>query len=169
VTGPDQAPNKLVPWGKKDVRDVAMDIIDVALRLIVAAMIGVAFGLNRDLHGKPTGVRTLGLIALGAATVVLGVGRGVGADTSRVVQGIVTGIGFIGAGVIVRSDQPEVVHGLTTAACVWLTACGGAVCGVADWSVILLGAPLVVLVLTFGGSLEQTLHRHWPPRSTTDA
>jgi putative Mg2+ transporter-C (MgtC) family protein len=102
------------------------------LRLCVAALAGVALGLNRDLHGKPTGVRTLGLVAIGAALIVLGLSRGESADTSRVIQGIVTGIGFIGAGVIIRPGQGEQIQGLTTAACVWVTACFGAACGVAD-------------------------------------
>jgi putative Mg2+ transporter-C (MgtC) family protein len=146
-----------------------MDIVNIALRLIVAALIGVALGLNRDLHGKPTGVRTLGLVALGAALIVLAVSRGGGADISRVMQGIVTGIGFIGAGVIIRREDGEEVHGLTTAACVWLTACAGAACGVADWPVILLSAPLVALLLMFGGRLEQFFHQRWPRRTVSDA
>ena len=112
-----------------------MDMLDIALRLIVAVLAGVALGLNRDLHGKPTGVRTLGIVALGAALVVLAGGGQNSSDASRIIQGIVTGIGFIGAGVIIRRDQGEEVHGLTTAACVWLTACIGAACAVAHWAV----------------------------------
>jgi putative Mg2+ transporter-C (MgtC) family protein len=139
-----------------------MDTLDIASRLIVAVLVGVALGLNRDLHGRPTGVRTLGLVGLGSALIVLAVGGNDSAATSRVIQGIVTGIGFLGAGVIVRQGHGEHVQGLTTAACVWLTACAGAACAIADWRVILLSAPLVALVLTFGGILERAFHRFWP-------
>ena len=79
-----------------------MDTFDIALRLSAAALAGVTLGLNRDLHGKPTGVRTLGLVALGSALVVLAIAQGSNAEASRVIQGIVTGIGSLGAGVIVR-------------------------------------------------------------------
>src|SRR5947209_18775278 len=101
--------------------EVAMDMLDIALRLIVAVLAGVALGLNRDLHGKPTGVRTLGIVGIGSALAVLAIGAASGADVSRVIQGVLTGIGFLGVGVIVRNEGQH-VHGLTTAACVWLTA-----------------------------------------------
>src|SRR5689334_12411306 len=123
-----------------------MDIMEIAIRLSVAALAGVALGLNRDLRGKPTGVRTLGLVGLASAAAVIAVG-GTGNDAaSRVIQGIVTGIGFLGAGVIIRNDSGKRVHGLTTAACVWLTACAGAACGVGEWRLIAAAAPLVFLL-----------------------
>src|SRR5260370_7295271 len=99
-----------------------MDTLDIALRLGAAPLVGVGLGLNRDLHGKPTGVRTLGLVCLGSALAVLSIHAVTGTDASRVIQGIVTGVGFLGAGVIVRHDSGHHVHGLTTAACVWGTA-----------------------------------------------
>jgi len=144
--------------------------IDIALRLGMATTIGVVLGLNRDLHGKPTGVRTLGLVGLGSALVVLGFGQASSADASRVIQGIVTGIGFLGAGVIVRNEQGHNIHGLTTAACVWLTACMGAVCGVSEWRVILLSLPLVLLLLIFGGPFENGIRRRFmkPPDAETN-
>jgi putative Mg2+ transporter-C (MgtC) family protein len=105
-----------------------MDILDIAVRLGVATLVGVLLGLNRDLHGKSTGVRTLGLVCLGSALAVLSIHAATGTEESRVIQGIVTGVGFLGAGVIVRSEKGHHVHGLTTAACVWVTACVGAAC-----------------------------------------
>ena len=138
-----------------------MDTADIVIRLGLAALAGVALGLNRDLHGKPTGVRTLGLVGLASALVVIAVGHGNG-DASRVIQGIVTGIGFLGAGVIVRNEKGKHVHGLTTAACVWLTACVGAACGVGEWRLVLLAAPIVFVILVFGGHFEKWLHRLWP-------
>jgi hypothetical protein len=82
-----------------------MDILDIAVRLGVATLIGVLLGLNRDLHGKSTGVRTLGLVCLGSALAVLSIHAATGTEESRVIQGIVTGVGFLGAGVIIRSEK----------------------------------------------------------------
>ncbi len=138
-----------------------METAEIALRLGVAALAGAALGLNRDLHGKPTGVRTLALVGLAAAQIVIAVGNGEG-DVSRVMQGIVTGIGFLGAGVIVRGEKGKHVHNLTTAACVWLTACAGMVCGVGEWRLLLVATPIVAVVLIFGGTFEKWVHRHWP-------
>ena len=139
-----------------------METFDIGLRLCAAALVGVALGLNRDLHGKPTGVRTLGLVGLGSALVVLATAQASSADASRVIQGIVTGIGFLGAGVIVRGDQGQHIHGLTTAACVWMTACIGAACGIAAWPMILLTIPIIFIILIFGGPFEKMIHRRWP-------
>src|SRR3954465_14476247 len=138
-----------------------MELTDIAIRLVVATLAGAALGLNRDLRGKPTGVRTLGLVGLASAMIVVAVGDGEG-DVSRVMQGIVTGIGFLGAGVIIRSEKGKHVHNLTTAACVWLTACVGAACGVAEWRLLLIGAPIVAVLLIFGGAFEKWVHRRWP-------
>src|ERR1700730_18163047 len=112
-----------------------MDILDIAVRLGVATLGGVLLGLNRDLHRKSTGVRTLGLVCFGSALAVLSIHAATGMEESRVIQGIVTGVGFLGAGVIVRSEKGHHVHGLTTAACVWVTACVGAAWAVAAWAV----------------------------------
>jgi putative Mg2+ transporter-C (MgtC) family protein len=139
-----------------------MDIIDIALRLGAALVVGGALGLNRDLHHKPTGLRTLSLVALGSALAVMTVTRAADINAvSRVIQGTLTGIGFLGAGVIVRTVDGEHIHGLTTAALTWLTACMGVVCGVAEWQVILVGVPLVFAVLRFGGPIEKAIHRRW--------
>src|SRR4051812_32134836 len=144
-----------------------MDTADIVMRLGLAALAGGALGLNRDLHGKPTGVRTLGLVGLASAMIVVAVGHGEG-DVSRVMQGIVTGIGFLGAGVIVRSEKGKHVHNLATAACVWLAACIGAACGVANWPLVVAGAPIVLVLLVFGGRFEKFVHRRWPLDSETE-
>jgi putative Mg2+ transporter-C (MgtC) family protein len=146
-----------------------MDTLDIALRLGAAALFGVALGLNRDLHGKPTGVRTLGLVGVGAALAVLAVSGGSSADMSRVIQGILTGIGFLGVGVIVRNNEGQHIHGLTTAACVWVTACIGVACAVAEWRIVLISAPLVFVILVLGGPFEKVIHRYWPRSGPTDA
>ena len=146
-----------------------MDTLDIALRLSAAALAGVTLGLNRDLHGKPTGVRTLGLVGVGAALAVLAISGGSSADMSRVIQGILTGIGFLGVGVIVRNNEGQHVHGLTTAACVWVTACLGVTCAVAEWRIVLISVPLIFVILVFGGRFEKAIHRLWPGSGTTDA
>jgi putative Mg2+ transporter-C (MgtC) family protein len=141
-----------------------MHTLDIALRLGAATLVGIIIGLNRDLHGKPTGVRTLGLVCLGSALAVLSMRAGTSTDASRIIQGIVTGVGFLGAGVIIRSTGGHHVHGLTTAACVWVTACIGTACAVAEWQIVVLGASLVLIILIFGGSFEKAINQHWPGR-----
>ena len=137
-----------------------MTIVDIVLRVVVAAIAGALIGLNRDLHGKATGVRTLGLVGLGSALAVLAGGGGDNAAASRGIQGIVTGIGFLGAGVIIRPRAKGQVQGLTTAASVWLTAAFGAACGVGAWRVVIIGVPVAFVVLVLGGRLEQ-LSEQW--------
>jgi len=146
-----------------------MDTLEIALRLGAAAVIGIAVGLNRDLHGKAMGVRTLGVVAVGAALAVLAVREFTGAEVSRVIQGIVTGIGFLGVAVIVRSPDGQQVQGLTTAACAWATAAMGAACGVALWRVVLIGVVIIFVILHLGGPFEQAIHRRWPHRKPDDA
>ena len=148
-----------------------MDILDIALRLGAATVVGAVLGLNRDLHGKATGVRTLALVSLGSTLAVLSIHAVDGTDASRVIQGIVTGVGFLGAGVIVRNSKGHHVHGLTTAACVWVTACIGAACAVAEWQIVVLGAAFVIVILVLGGPFEKAIDRHWPgqdPAAPTD-
>jgi putative Mg2+ transporter-C (MgtC) family protein len=146
-----------------------MDTLEIALRLCAAAVIGIAVGLNRDLSGKAMGVRTLGVVAVGAALAVLSVRHFTGAEVSRVIQGIVTGIGFLGVAVIVRSPDGQHIGGLTTAACAWTTAAMGAACGVADWRVVFIGVLIIFVILHLGGPFEQAIHRRWPHRKPDDA
>jgi putative Mg2+ transporter-C (MgtC) family protein len=136
-----------------------MDIIEVVVRSSAAMLAGAALGLNRDLHGKPTGVRTLGIVGVGSALAVMAVSDSHDVSAvSRVIQGILTGIGFLGAGVIIRNSGGQQIHGLTTAACTWLTACIGVTCGAGEWRIVLVGVFLAFLVLVVGGPLEKALH-----------
>src|ERR1700723_1849358 len=134
-----------------------MDTLDIALRLCAATLVGIVLGLNRDLHGKPTGVRTLGILCLGSAVAVLSIHAVTGADASRVIQGIVTGVGFLGGGVIIRSEKGHHVQGLTTAACVWVTACLGAACAITQWQIVVVGVVLVFIILALGGRFEKAI------------
>jgi putative Mg2+ transporter-C (MgtC) family protein len=138
-----------------------MDALDIAIRLGAATLVGVLLGLNRDLHGKPTGVRTLGLVCLGSALAVMSIHAVTGPDAGRVIQGIVTGVGFLGAGVIIRSEKGHHVHGLTTAACVWVTACIGAACAIAQWQIVVMGIVLGLVILVLGGPFEKAIDRRW--------
>lgn len=139
-----------------------LDWLEVVARLGAAAVIGGVVGLNRHAHHKPTGLRTLSLLATGSAGLVLATLHT--ADgiphleaTSRVIQGIMTGLGFIGAGVIIRDRSGDKVHGLTTAAAVWTTAVLGALCGLGAWRIVITLAGLVALVLLAGGAIEKWL------------
>lgn len=134
---------------------------EVMLRLGAATIAGAAIGLNRDLHNKPSGLRTLALVSLGSALAVLiAAEAGTGPNPiSPVLQGIVTGVGFLGAGVILHIGGTAKVHGLTTAAAIWLTAVLGAACGLGYWQIALVSIGLTALVLAFGGTLERAVHR----------
>ena len=136
-------------------------IAELTMRMSLAAVIGGGIGLNRDMHGKPAGLRMLGLVALGAslATIsVAGFGAGISSDAvSRVIQGVLAGVGFLGAGVIMR-DESGNVHRLNTAASVWVTAVIGVVCGLGEWMVAIIGAALVLVLLTIGAYVD---HRYF--------
>ena len=141
-----------------------LDWFEISARLIAAALIGGAIGLNRHLHHKATGLRTLSLVACSAASLVLVTLHGSDGvlhydAMSRVIQGLMTGLGFIGAGVIIRGQTDEKVHGLTTAAAVWTTAALGALCGIGAWKVIVVLVIVVWTVLLFGASIERVWHQ----------
>jgi putative Mg2+ transporter-C (MgtC) family protein len=145
---------------------VQLDTTDILLRLGAAAAIGVLIGLNRDLQNKPIGMRTLGLVSLGAAVVAVATiqvaSMAENPDAmSRVIQGIIqgvmAGISFIGAGVILRDAEARTVEGLTTAATVWVTAALGIACGLAAWTTIAIGAALALFLLAGVGWLESVL------------
>jgi hypothetical protein len=122
-----------------------------------AAVLGV-FALVLALR-KPAGVRTHALVAVGAALIVM-VGGELGSDgQSRVIQGLITGIGFLGAGVILHSADERKVHGLTTAAAIWVSALLGAACAAGSITLALAGFLLVVVVLLIGGTIEKAVHR----------
>src|SRR5256885_11894029 len=99
-------------------------IVRVTVRLGAALLIGTAIGLQRELTHKPAGLRTHMLVALGTALFVVGAAEsGMHLDSvSRIVQGLATGIGFLGAGAILKLTSEREIHGLTTAAGIWMTA-----------------------------------------------
>lgn len=145
-----------------------MITLAIALRLGLSVLVGGLIGLNRDLAHKPAGVRTHALVSLGTALMVIVV-MPVGEDDahrydalSRVIQGVLTGIGFLGAGVILRDPEMRHVSGLTTAATIWLTALLGVACGAGLYVPVFITMLLGGLVVTFGGRIERALHKDPP-------
>lgn len=134
----------------------------LVLRLGAAILAGAALGFDRELHHKPAGLRTLALVSLGAAlAAIIGISLASPGNTDsmqRVLQGVLTGIGFIGAGVILRQGNEESVRGLTTAASIWVTAGLGVACGLGYWRLVLVSLTLTLLVLSIGRRVEERIH-----------
>lgn len=127
--------------------------METAAKLGAAAVIGGLIGLNRDMHDKPSGMRTLSIVGLAAASATLLVADDMDA-ASRVIQGLVTGIGFLGAGVIIHNKDAGEVEGMTTAASIWVTTCIGAACGLGAWRLVLVSGLLMAVVLIGGKRLK---------------
>ena len=138
----------------------ALPFLEILLRLLMAFGCGAVIGLNREFHRKPAGFRTFGLVSIGSAIAVLVIELQThsGPDAmSRVIQGVLTGIGFLGAGVIFRRESPGKVAGLTTAAAVWLTAGLGIAAGAGLYAVAAAGMVMGLLLLHLGGPFERLL------------
>lgn len=129
--------------------------LDVILRLGAAVLCGGIIGIERDWRNMPTGFRTLSIVCLGSCVAVIAAIKAGDSDGfSRVAQGIVTGIGFLGGGVIVQNGTIKDVKGLTTAAAIWLTAALGLLCGVGELVLALGVTALAVMVLLLDGVLQ---------------
>ncbi|CAN7439780.1 MgtC/SapB family protein [Pseudomonas solani] len=147
----------MVTWWDQVLATLASEFSDlddptqatrVTLRVLLAALLGGLLGFEREQHGKAAGIRTHMLVALGAALFVL-VPQMAGAEhdaMSRVIQGIVAGIGFLCAGTILKRDSVAEVKGLTTAAGLWLTTAIGVTVGLGREATAVL-ATLVALVI----------------------
>lgn len=137
---------------------------EIVLRLGAAMVLGGAIGVNRDLHHKPAGLRVLAIVSVASALVTLLMLRVTSHQEhptydglSRVIQGILQGIGFLGAGVIMRAKGRNEIHGMTTAASVWLTAVMGIGCGLGMWQMSLAAFVVSVLILTLGRRVEKLI------------
>ncbi|BAY63227.1 MgtC/SapB transporter [Calothrix brevissima NIES-22] len=143
---------------------MSLNLQNILFRLCIALLCGAIIGLERQLRHKPAGLRTHMLVSLGSAIYTLiplsTAGMNPSADAlSRVIQGIAAGVGFLGAGEILRQSSNESqkteIHGLTSAAAVWVSAALGIAAGCGLWELGLIGAMLTFLVLNFFKKLER--------------
>ena len=143
---------------------VTFSMWEMMSRLLLALACGAVIGLNRDLHKKSAGFRTFGLVSVGSAIVALVITQ-TSLDpnaVSRVIQGVLTGIGFLGAGVILHQPTSSRVTGLTTAAAVWLTAGLGLACGLGQFPLALAGLVVALVILIIGKPIEQHFEKVFP-------
>lgn len=137
-------------------------LVRICLRLLVALVAGGLVGIQRELTHKPAGLRTHMLLALGTALfVILADEAGMSkSDLARVLQGLVTGIGFLGGGAILKLAAEHEIHGLTTAAGLWMTAAASAAAGIGQLALAILGVVLGLVVLAAFVKVEMRLgHR----------
>lgn len=113
-------------------------------KIILATALGYLIGLERELHGKMVGTRTVSLIAIGGALYVLMSPSIFGGDNSRIIAQVVSGIGFLGAGIIFKDG--DTVKGLTTAATVWCSAAIGCLCGYGMFVEAIIGTIAIMTV-----------------------
>ena len=132
-----------------------------AIRLVAAMVLGAVVGYERERAGKAAGLRTHMLVAMGSALFVIGcAGAGMSTDAlSRVIQGIVTGIGFIGAGAILKRSDEREIEGLTTAAGIYMTAATGVAVGLGLLGLALLSVVLTLVVLGVLGFVSARINK----------
>jgi putative Mg2+ transporter-C (MgtC) family protein len=137
----------------------AREALRVLIRLVAALLAGAVIGYQRERSGKAAGLRTHMLVSLGTVLfVVAGAEGGMQQDAmSRVIQGLATGIGFIGAGAILKMESKREIYGLTTAAGVWMTAAIGVAIGLGHLGTAALGAMFAWVVLALVIKLEPRL------------
>jgi len=131
---------------------------EVAMRLVAATLIGGGIGLNREMKHRPAGLKTHALVGLGAALITMMMAALTGFDhpdsqaMSRVIQGVIAGIGFLGGGAILK-DGDE-VRGVTTAATIWVVAALGVACGAGYFAAALIALVIALAVLILGNRIE---------------
>jgi len=143
--------------GLPDVRQM----VSLVSRLFTAMILGAFVGAQRESSGKPAGLRTHMLVSMGAALFVLApLEAGMELDgMSRVIQGIVTGIGFIGGGAILKLQEKREIEGLTTAAGIWMTAAIGIAAGLGRWGLALVSTVLTWITLSVIGKIETWMNQ----------
>jgi putative Mg2+ transporter-C (MgtC) family protein len=139
-------------------------------RLTVALIIGAGIGLQRQVAHKAAGLRTHMLVALGTALLLVSASDAglASSDVSRIVQGIITGIGFLGGGAILKLTGQQEIRGLTTAAGIWLTAAASAAAGLGQTVAALIGLVFALIVLVVMGRLDRHLDSRKPPVDTPE-
>ena len=131
----------------------------ITIRMFVSAILGAVVGIQREQTGKPAGLRTHMLVALGATLFVLvPVELSAGADAvSRAIQGVATGIGFIGGGAILKLSAEREVRGLTSAAVIWMTAAAGVAVGLGELVMAAIGIFFTWMILALVGRVERKI------------
>lgn len=136
-------------------------LVRLLVRLFIAALSGAIIGIERERTGKEAGIRTHMLVALGAAMIVLGpLQSGLNSDElSRIIQGLVTGIGFIGGGAILKLQEKREIEGLTTAAGIWMTSAIGVAAGLGRAGLAIIGTILTWMILSVLGPISERLNK----------
>ena len=138
-----------------------MSDIELIERLCLAALLGAILGLEREWRQKNAGLKTNILIAMGSALFTLmsiDLSVSAGGDATRIASQIVTGIGFLGAGAIMRTGAG--IRGLTTAAMIWVNAAIGVACGGGEYRLAVIATAVTLIVLLVMTPLEKMLDRH---------
>lgn len=140
----------------------AQPLAQALTRLLLAALLGGCIGFQRERDGHEAGTRTHALVVMGSAILVLVPQQmGLGADAvSRIVQGLLAGIGFLGAGAILKRPSKEYVAGMTTAAGIWMTAAIGVAVGLGRGATAILWTVLTIVVLEAEAPLRRLVDRH---------
>jgi putative Mg2+ transporter-C (MgtC) family protein len=135
-------------------------LVRLIIRLLVAMLFGAVVGFQRERTGKPAGLRTHMLVSVGAALFVLAaIEAGMGQDgISRVIQGLATGIGFIGGGAILKLQAQREIEGLTSAAGIWMTAAIGVAVGLGRIPLALMSVILTLIILTLFSRIESRIN-----------
>ena len=143
----------------------------VIIRLLAAMLLGGLVGVQRERTRKPAGLRTHMLVCVATAAFIIACAAGglTSEGLSRVIQGIVTGIGFIGAGSILKGNQEHEVKGLTTAASVWMTAAIGVIVGLGSLGIALMITLLALIVLALARLEHSIENRHAHPDENNPA
>jgi putative Mg2+ transporter-C (MgtC) family protein len=146
-----------------DVISAPDSTLILILRLVLAALLGGAVGVNRELRSKPAGVRTHALVSLGSSlsAIIALLMTPAAFDeynaASRVVQGIIAGVGFIGGGVILRSDAEKSVQGLSTAASIWVVSAIGVATGFGLWRAAVTSVVLALGILALSRPVDRAM------------
>jgi putative Mg2+ transporter-C (MgtC) family protein len=130
---------------------------EILFRLGIATVLGAILGIDRDLHRKPAGLRVLAMVGLGTCGIILAsimVDHTTSDGVTRTIQGVLTGIGFLGAGVILRTQGKDEVHGLTTASTIWISSIIGVLCGIGEIGLALSVFFIAWLLLLVGRWIE---------------
>lgn len=147
--------------------------IDVIVRVIIAVLIGMGIGVERELANHPAGMKTHALVCLGAAITTMisaemcyslmgneALDASSKVDMSRIASGVVSGIGFIGAGAIIKAKDGSVVTGITTAATVWISGCMGLAIGMGYFRIIIIAMLAILFTTVTLKSLEARFIKH---------